>query len=93
MKFLSNPRIIAVSSGRGRVGKTNCVANLAIYFAGIDNKCLSWMLILDCVISMCFLELGINITSSMFIKEVGYEHSTCSADELRAAPPSFLRLS
>lgn len=34
------PRVIAVSSGKGGVGKTNCVINLAIAFARMDKKVL-----------------------------------------------------
>jgi hypothetical protein len=65
MTFLSNPRIIAVSSGKGG---------------------LAGQIVLP-------ISPSINITSSTFIKDVGYEHSTCSADELHAAPPSFSLLS
>lgn len=37
------PRVMAISSGKGGVGKTNCVINLAIAFARMDKK----VLILD----------------------------------------------
>ncbi|MCE5311916.1 MAG: P-loop NTPase [Nitrospiraceae bacterium] len=30
------PRIIAVSSGKGGVGKTNFVANLALFYASLN---------------------------------------------------------
>ena len=66
MKFLSNPRIIAVSSGKGGVGKTNCVANLAMYFAGINKK----VLILDADLGLCNIDVLFGIRHKYNIKHV-----------------------
>ena len=66
MKFLSDPRIIAVSSGKGGVGKTNCVANLAMYFAGINKK----VLILDADLGLCNIDVLFGIRHKYNIKHV-----------------------
>ena len=66
MKFFGNPRIIAVSSGKGGVGKTNCVANLAMYFAGINKK----VLILDADLGLCNIDVLFGIRHKYNIKHV-----------------------
>ncbi len=66
MEFFGNPRIIAVSSGKGGVGKTNCVANLALYFAGINKK----VLILDADLGLCNIDVLFGIRHKYNIKHV-----------------------
>ncbi len=66
MKLYGNARIISVSSGKGGVGKTNCVANLALYFAGMNNK----VLILDADLGLCNIDVLFGIRHKYNIKHV-----------------------
>jgi flagellar biosynthesis protein FlhG len=62
----NEPRIIAVSSGKGGVGKTNLVANLALYFAGINKK----VLILDADLGLSNIDVMLGITPQYNLKHV-----------------------
>jgi len=60
------PRIIAVSSGKGGVGKTNLVVNLALYFAGINKK----VLILDADLGLSNVDVLLGVTPQFNLKHV-----------------------
>jgi flagellar biosynthesis protein FlhG len=62
----SGPRIIAVSSGKGGVGKTNFVANLALYFAGLNKK----VLIMDADLGLSNIDVMLGISPKFNLKHV-----------------------
>jgi flagellar biosynthesis protein FlhG len=62
----NEPRIIAVSSGKGGVGKTNLVGNLALYFAGINKK----VLIIDADLGLSNIDVLLGITPHFNLKHV-----------------------
>jgi len=62
----SGPRIIAVSSGKGGVGKTNFVANMALYFAGINKK----VLIMDADLGLSNIDVLLGISPKYNLKHV-----------------------
>jgi flagellar biosynthesis protein FlhG len=62
----NGPRIIAVSSGKGGVGKTNFVANLALYFAGMNKK----VLIMDADLGLSNIDVLLGITPRYNLKHV-----------------------
>ena len=55
-----------MSSGKGGVGKTNCVAYLAVYFASIYQK----VLILDADLGLCNIDVLLGIRHKYNIKHV-----------------------
>jgi len=62
----NGPRIIAVSSGKGGVGKTNFVANLALYYAGMNKK----VLIMDADLGLSNIDVILGITPRYNLKHV-----------------------
>jgi flagellar biosynthesis protein FlhG len=62
----NEPRIIAISSGKGGVGKTNLVGNLALYFAGINKK----VLIIDADLGLSNIDVLLGITPRFNLKHV-----------------------
>ncbi len=60
------PRIIAVSSGKGGVGKTNFVANLALYFSGINKR----VLIMDADLGLSNIDVLLGVTPRHNLKHV-----------------------
>ncbi len=62
----NEPRIIAVSSGKGGVGKTNFVANMALHFAGLNKK----VLIMDADLGLSNIDVLLGITPHYNLKHV-----------------------
>jgi len=62
----AGPRIIAVSSGKGGVGKTNFVANLALYYASLNKK----VLILDADLGLSNIDVLVGIAPKFNLKHV-----------------------
>jgi flagellar biosynthesis protein FlhG len=60
------PRIIAVSSGKGGVGKTNFVANLALHWAGMGKK----VLILDADLGLSNIDVLLGIAPHFNLRHV-----------------------
>jgi len=60
------PIIVAVSSGKGGVGKTNFVANLALYYAGMNKK----VLIMDADLGLSNIDVILGITPRYNLKHV-----------------------
>ncbi|HWR89890.1 MAG TPA: MinD/ParA family protein [Dissulfurispiraceae bacterium] len=61
-----SPRIIAVSSGKGGVGKTNFVANLALLYAGMGKR----VLILDADLGLSNIDVLFGIAPRLTLKDV-----------------------
>jgi hypothetical protein len=69
------PRVVAVTSGKGGVGKTNIVGNLAIalrrlgkrvlILGDLENVCSYWMVILGWQVLILFSALALPTTSDM----------------------------
>ncbi|MGD0283770.1 MAG: MinD/ParA family protein [Dissulfurispiraceae bacterium] len=62
----SGPRIVAVSSGKGGVGKTNFVANLALFYASLNKK----VLILDADLGLSNIDVLFGIAPKFNLKHV-----------------------
>jgi flagellar biosynthesis protein FlhG len=62
----SVPRIVAVSSGKGGVGKTNFVANLALFYASLNKK----VLILDADLGLSNIDVLFGIVPKYNLKHV-----------------------
>lgn len=62
----TNTRIIAVSSGKGGVGKTNFVANLALFYASLNKK----VLIIDADLGLSNVDVLFGIASRLNLKHV-----------------------
>jgi len=60
------PRIIAVSSGKGGVGKTNFVANLALFYASINKK----VLVMDADVGLSNIDVLLGVTPRFNLKHV-----------------------
>lgn len=60
------PRIIAVSSGKGGVGKTNFVANLALFYASINKK----VLVMDADVGLSNIDVLLGVTPKFNLKHV-----------------------
>jgi flagellar biosynthesis protein FlhG len=82
----SDPRIIAISSGKGGVGKTNLVANLALYFAGINKK----VLILDADLGLSNIDVLLGVTPQYNLKHV--LAGTKSINEIIAEGPMGIKI-
>lgn len=63
---MTNPRIIAVSSGKGGVGKTNFVANLALFYASLNKK----VLVLDADLGLSNIDVLFGIAPRYNLKHV-----------------------
>ncbi len=63
---IKDPRIIAVSSGKGGVGKTNCVANLALFYASLNKR----VLILDADLGLSNIDVLFGIAPKYNLKHV-----------------------
>lgn len=59
-------RIIAISSGKGGVGKTNCVANLALFYASLNKK----VLVLDADLGLSNIDVLFGIAPKYNLKHV-----------------------
>lgn len=62
----AGPRIIAVSSGKGGVGKTNFVANLALFYASLNKK----VLVLDADLGLSNIDVLFGIAPKYNLKHV-----------------------
>ncbi|MBF0559780.1 MAG: MinD/ParA family protein [Nitrospirae bacterium] len=62
----SGPRIVAVSSGKGGVGKTNFVANLALFYASLNKR----VLILDADLGLSNIDVMFGIAPRFNLKHV-----------------------
>lgn len=62
----TGPRIVAVSSGKGGVGKTNFVANLALFYASLNKK----VLILDADLGLSNIDVLFGIAPKYNLKHV-----------------------
>jgi len=82
----NGPRIIAVSSGKGGVGKTNLVGNLALYFAGINKK----VLILDADLGLSNVDVLLGVTPRFNLKHV--LNGTKSINEVIAEGPLGIKI-
>ncbi len=65
-KKASTVRVISVTSGKGGVGKTNCVVNLAISLARTGKR----VLVLDADLGLCNLDVMLGLTPKYNIKHV-----------------------
>ncbi len=63
---MTDSRIVAVSSGKGGVGKTNCVANLALFYASLNKK----VLILDADLGLSNIDVLFGIAPKYNLKHV-----------------------
>lgn len=61
-----SPRIVAVSSGKGGVGKTNFTANLALFYASLNKK----VLILDADLGLSNIDVLFGIAPRYNLKHV-----------------------
>jgi flagellar biosynthesis protein FlhG len=67
IKYSANtPRIIAVSSGKGGVGKTNFVANLALFYASLNKR----VLVLDADLGLSNIDVLFGIAPKYNLKHV-----------------------
>ena len=62
----TDSRIVAVSSGKGGVGKTNCVANLALFYASLNKR----VLILDADLGLSNIDVLFGIAPKYNLKHV-----------------------
>lgn len=62
----NRPRVIAVSSGKGGVGKTNVVANLAFALARLGDRVLVW----DADLSLANLDILLGLTPRYTIEDL-----------------------
>ena len=62
----AGPRIVAVSSGKGGVGKTNFVANLALFYASLNKK----VLVLDADLGLSNIDVLFGIAPKFNLKHV-----------------------
>ncbi|HMK42762.1 MAG TPA: MinD/ParA family protein [Dissulfurispiraceae bacterium] len=60
------PKIIAVSSGKGGVGKTNFVANLALFYASINKK----VLVMDADVGLSNIDVILGIAPKFNLRHV-----------------------
>lgn len=60
------PRVVAVSSGKGGVGKTNFVANLALFYASLNKK----VLVLDADLGLSNIDVLFGIAPKYNLKHV-----------------------
>lgn len=60
------PRVIAVSSGKGGVGKTNFVANLALFYASLNKK----VMILDADLGLSNIDVLFGIAPKYNLRHV-----------------------
>lgn len=79
-------RIIAVSSGKGGVGKTNFVANMALYFAGMNKK----VLIMDADLGLSNIDVLLGISPKYNLKHV--LNGSKSLKEVVAEGPMGIRI-
>ncbi|MCL0036728.1 MinD/ParA family protein [Thermodesulfovibrionales bacterium] len=63
---INSLRIIAVSSGKGGVGKTNFVANLALFYAGLNKR----VLILDADLGLSNIDILFGLSPKYNLKHV-----------------------
>ena len=82
----NGPRIIAVSSGKGGVGKTNFVANLALYFSGMNKK----VLIMDADLGLSNIDVLLGVTPKYNLKHV--LNSSKSLKEIVAEGPMGIQI-
>lgn len=64
--FNNSPHIIAVSSGKGGVGKTNFTANLALFYASLNKK----VLVLDADLGLSNIDVLFGIASRYNLRHV-----------------------
>jgi len=62
----SEPRIIAISSGKGGVGKTNFAANLALFYASLNKR----VLILDADLGLSNIDVIFGVAPRFNLKHV-----------------------
>ncbi len=67
------PRVIAVSSGKGGVGKTNVVANLALALTRLGDKVLVW----DADLSLANLDILLGLTPRYTIEHLLSRKKAC----------------
>jgi flagellar biosynthesis protein FlhG len=82
----NEPRIIAISSGKGGVGKTNLVGNLALYFAGIGKK----TLIIDADLGLSNIDVMLGVTPQFNLKHV--LNGSKSLSEIVAEGPMGIKI-
>jgi flagellar biosynthesis protein FlhG len=63
---ITGPRIIAVSSGKGGVGKTNLVANMALFYAGLNKR----VLIFDADLGLSNIDVLFGVAPKFNLKHV-----------------------
>lgn len=79
-------RVIAVTSGKGGVGKTNIAANLAICLAGLKER----VLLLDADLSLANVDLVMNIRNRYNISHVISGHK--SMEDVVQSGPAGVRV-
>ena len=82
----NGPRIIAVSSGKGGVGKTNFVANLALFYSGMNKK----VLIMDADLGLSNIDVLLGVTPRYNLKHV--LNSSKSMKEIVAEGPMGIQI-
>ncbi|HSW39005.1 MAG TPA: MinD/ParA family protein [Acidobacteriota bacterium] len=82
----NGPRIIAVTSGKGGVGKTNVVANLSVSLSELDKK----VVVLDADFGLANLDVLLGITPRYHLGHVLYGNKTLS--EVMVQGPRGIRI-
>src|SRR5208337_874731 len=79
--FRKWPRVISVSSGKGGVGKTNVVANLALAFTQLSKK----VLVLDADLGLANMDVLLGLNPQYTLEHL-FDGEKCLSDILIKGP-------
>ena len=85
--FRKWPRVISVSSGKGGVGKTNVVANLALAFTQLSKK----VLVLDADLGLANMDVLLGLNPQYTLEHL-FDGEKCLSDILIKGPGGMLIL-
>jgi len=85
--FRKWPRVISVSSGKGGVGKTNVVANLALAFTQLSKK----VLVLDADLGLANMDVLLGLNPQYTFEHL-FDGEKCLSDILIKGPGGMLIL-